>query len=47
MASWLGLSSLAFAPRAAVDRVFATLPIAARPASVEPAPEPSERACHG
>lgn len=37
MASWLGLSSLAMAPAAAIDRLFTTLPAEARPASVEPA----------
>ena len=32
MASWLGLSSLALAPGADVDRVFPALPVEARPA---------------
>ncbi len=47
MASWLGLSRLALAPGAAVDRVFPTLRAAAGPLSVEPEPGPSGRASHG
>ena len=38
MASWLGLSSLALAPVAAIDRLFTTLHVEARPAFVELAP---------
>ena len=47
MASWLGLSSLAIAPVAAIDRLFATLHVEARPAFVELAPAQSEMAFYG
>jgi hypothetical protein len=46
MASWLGLSSLAIAPVAAIDRPFATLHVEAHPACVEPAPAQSEMALY-
>jgi hypothetical protein len=38
MASWLGLSGLAVAPGAGLDRLFAALHAEGRPASAEPAP---------
>ncbi len=47
MASWLGLSSLALAPGAAIDRLFTTIPVEARPAFVELAPAKSETASNG
>ena len=47
MASWLGLSSLALAPAAGLDRPFATLPIEARAGFAEAAPAQSKRASHG
>ena len=47
MASWLGLSNLAVAPAARVDRLFATLPVGARPSFDEPAPAQSEMVFHG
>ena len=47
MASWLGLSSLALAPGAAIDRLFTTIPVEARPAFVELAPAESETASNG
>ena len=47
MASWLGLSSLALAPAAGLDRLFATLPIEARAGFAEAAPAQSKRASHG
>jgi uncharacterized protein YcaQ len=47
MASWLGLSGLVLAPAAGLDRLFATLPIAARPAFAAPAPTQAEEAPHG
>jgi hypothetical protein len=42
MASWLGLSSLASAPVAAIGRLLATLHVGAHPACVELAPARSE-----
>lgn len=41
MASWLGLSNLAIAPAAAIDRLFTTLHVEAHPASVQPASDHS------
>jgi uncharacterized protein YcaQ len=38
MASWLGLSSLAVAPVAGLDRLFTALHVESRPASAEPTP---------
>jgi hypothetical protein len=42
--SWLGLSSLAVAPVAAIDPLFATLHVEVQPAFVELAPAQSEMA---
>jgi uncharacterized protein len=47
MASWLGLSSLAIAPVAAIERLFTTLHVAAHPAFVELATAQSEMAFYG
>jgi hypothetical protein len=47
MASRLGLSSLAFAPAAAIDRLFATLHVEVRPAFVELALAQSEMTFYG
>ena len=46
MASWLGLSSLAIAPVAAVDPLFATLHVEAHPARAELPPAQSEMASY-
>jgi uncharacterized protein YcaQ len=47
MASWLGLSSLAIAPLAGIDRLFATLHIDAHPALAELVPAQSEVTSYG
>ena len=47
MASWLGLSSLASAPGAGVDPLFATLHVEGRPALAELPPAQSEMASYG